>query len=109
MLSNERFSMFPSVSGFIISNSALVAALTFFTVLFQILFPLLVWTKMKPLMVLAGLSLHLGIGILMGMYMFSLTMIVADLSLLSDRTFDQVLAYWVRCSVRISSFIRLPL
>lgn len=51
-------------------NSASAA----FTLLTEISFPFLVWTRMRPVMVAASLLLHTGIAILMGLSVFSLFM-----------------------------------
>lgn len=82
----EKFTWFPSLSHAIASNGVLVALLTYFTIAFQGAFPFLMWNeRLKPYLVLTGIMLHVGIAVVMGLVSFSLTMIIADLSLLSDR------------------------
>ncbi|MBX7106732.1 MAG: HTTM domain-containing protein [Gemmataceae bacterium] len=51
-----------------------MAGSALFTLLTEITFPYLVWTKMRPVMVAAAIVLHTGIAILMGLTVFQLFM-----------------------------------
>lgn len=84
----ERFSWFPSIAHAISANAVVVAALTYGTLAFQGIFPIVMWNqRSKPYFIVIGIMLHGSIAIFMGLVSFSLTMIVADLSLLSDQQF----------------------
>lgn len=92
----QRFLVFPSLSAALAANGLVVATLTYSTVLFQMVFPFLIWNRRtKPFFIAAGVTLHGGIAILLGLYAFSLTMIVAEVSLLSDQQFLWT-ARWLR-------------
>lgn len=84
----QHFAVFPVVSNFLAGNSLLVALATYGTVVFQMGFPFLMWDeRAKPFLISGAVALHTGIAILMGLMLFSATMIAADISLLSDRQF----------------------
>jgi antimicrobial peptide system SdpB family protein len=86
ILQSEHFRLIEPFSRYIAHNLILVAALNYLTLAFQIAFPLLMWNKqLKPYLVSTGIALHIGIATTMGLLSFSLTMVAADLSLLSDR------------------------
>ena len=53
-----------------------------FTLFAEIALPFLVWTRMRPIMVIMGCMLHAGIGIFMGLLVFSLTMMTMLLAYL---------------------------
>lgn len=53
-----------------------VVFFTFVTILFEIYFPVLVWVKkLKVPLLLIGISFHMGIGVLMGLWGFALVML----------------------------------
>ncbi len=54
--------------------AASAAGMVAFTLVMEIGLPILVWTKLRPYMVIGGLLLHLGIGLFMGLIVFSLFM-----------------------------------
>ena len=58
---------------FLLSYPVLSVGLTVFIVLFEIYFPVLVWTsKLRNLCLLAGLALHLGMALSLNLWFFSL-------------------------------------
>lgn len=84
----------PSLSHYIYLSAGLVALLTYSTVVFQMSFPFLMWNKrLKPIMFVAAFGFHMGIAVFMGLTMFSVTMIVADLSIFSDGFFERIRAF----------------
>ncbi len=86
VLKSEHFSLFSTMSGLVSDNAMVVAALTYFTLAFQMAFPFLMWNgRLKPYLVFVGVCLHVGIALTMGLVSFSVTMIAADISLLSDK------------------------
>src|SRR5205085_1009143 len=50
------------------------AMTTFFTIGVEVGLPFLVWTRMRPYVVVLGLLLHSGIAIFMGLTLFSMLM-----------------------------------
>lgn len=81
----QRFQFIPGLSAALAAHTGASAIATFLTLTFQMGFPFLMWTRRyKPYLIVAALATHLGIALIMGLITFSLTMIVADLSLLDD-------------------------
>ena len=61
---------------FLLSYPLLSVGLTVFIVLFEIYFPVLVWTsKLRKIALLSGLVLHLGMALSLNTYFFSLIML----------------------------------
>lgn len=101
----DRFMWFPNLAGGIAGNIVLVSILTYTTLIFQAAFPFLMWDRRyKPFMIAIGIGLHTGIGLLMGLLTFSATMIIADLSLLSDGQFAALGAFG-RAGIRLNELI----
>lgn len=70
--------------------SAIAGGLSVFTLMLEIGLPILVWTRLRPLMVIFAVMLHLGIAIIMGlavfsMYMFTLLLCYFPAKLIRDR------------------------
>lgn len=66
-------------------------ASVWFTLALEISLPFLVWTRMRPWVVAAALTLHAGIGVLMGLNVFELLMMVLLLSYLPGRVIRESL------------------
>ena len=63
---------------FLLAYPLLAGVLTAFTILFEIYFPVLVWVpKLRKMLLLAGLLLHIGIALALNIYFFSLIMLSA--------------------------------
>jgi hypothetical protein len=60
--------------------SVICAGVVLYTILLQLAFPFLVWTKARPLVVTGSILLHTGIATLMGLCVFSLYMCVLVLA-----------------------------
>lgn len=70
----------PALSHAIAGSSLLVLLLTYGTVLVEVAFPFTLFnTRLRTVMVLVMVSMHAGIGILLGLPYFALAMIAADL------------------------------
>ena len=66
------------------------------TIVWEVFFVVLVWSpRLRPLMLLAGVAMHLGIGAFLGMWTFGLIMIFAYLAFLDP---DVWRARWNRIS-----------
>jgi hypothetical protein len=58
-------------------NTILIKSITYFTIVFELAFPFLIWIKKcRKLMIVAGLALHIGIGIFMMLYSFQIMFIM---------------------------------
>jgi hypothetical protein len=71
---------------------AAINLLTVGTVMFEMLFPILIWNRrLRPLFIAAGLLLHFGIGKFLGMWTFGIAMQICYLSFLPPWVVDAVL------------------
>ncbi len=71
---------------FLLSLPLLAGVITAFTVLFEIYFPVLVWTKLKKILLILGLCFHTGIAICLNIYFFSLIMLSAYIVFIPPET-----------------------
>jgi antimicrobial peptide system SdpB family protein len=93
---SENFSPWPALNSLLVSNDLMVHLISWGSVAIQVLFPLFLlnrWTR--RLAVLGMIGMHAGIGIFLGLSVFSLAMVAADVIFLRDRTVDEALA-WLR-------------
>lgn len=71
---------------------AAINLLTVGTVMFEMLFPILIWNRrLRPLFIVTGLLLHLGIGKFLGMWTFGIAMQICYLSFLPPSVVEKVL------------------
>lgn len=62
------------------------------TIVWEVFFPVLIWVRpLRPLWLFMGFFMHIGIGVLMGMWTFGLVMIFGHLSFWSPRFMRRVL------------------
>ncbi|WP_097981064.1 HTTM domain-containing protein [Streptomyces sp. f150] len=86
---------FPSLSHLVYENDFLVFSGTYVTVLFLVYFPLgILVPALRPWAAIMSIGFHLGIGLLMGLTGFALTMVACDLVFLS-RGLDEAVTYGV--------------
>ncbi|GAB3558892.1 HTTM domain-containing protein [Spelaeicoccus albus] len=100
----DKFMPWPWVNDLLVSGGFMVGVVTYFSVFIQIFFPLLLlvrWTRVIGL--LGILAMHVGIGLFMGLGLFSLTMVAADVIFISDRTYAAV-ERW--CAPRVVRLLR---
>lgn len=80
----HEFSL-PPFSTAIYMNVFLVTMATYATMIFETAFPFLMWVKAARLPLYVGaILLHSGIGVIMGLPLFSAAMVVVDLIVLGD-------------------------
>ena len=61
----------------------LVNAMTLLSLFWELLYPALIWPRLtRPIMLVAAVMVHLGIGLCMGMMEFGLVMLVANMAFL---------------------------
>ncbi|MDQ6753167.1 MAG: HTTM domain-containing protein [Actinomycetota bacterium] len=93
---SENFSPWPDLNHLLVSNDLMVHLISWGSVAIQILFPLLLLTRWtRRLAVLGMICMHAGIGIFLGLSVFSLAMVAADVIYLRDSTMDSI-AGWFR-------------
>ena len=93
---SENFSPWPALNHLLVSNDIMVHLISWGSVAIQIVFPLLLLTRWtRRLAVLGMICMHAGIGVFLGLSVFSLAMVAADVIYLRDATMDSIVA-WVR-------------
>jgi hypothetical protein len=76
----EWLSAWPELAGFLTASSVIVLFMTYATVMLQVAFPIsLINRRVKNVLLCFLVAQHIGIGLLMGLPYFSLTIIAADL------------------------------
>lgn len=96
VLHTDWFRVWPGLSDFVASHALPMAVLAYVTVFAQIGFPFLALSRRPKYVVLATLlAMHVGIGLLLGLPVFSLVMIVGDAVFLPD-AFWRAAARYVR-------------
>ena len=92
-LQTARFGTWPVLSDLVTAWGPMVVAATWGSIILQVAFPLMLLTRPTRLLGLVGiLSFHIGIGVLMGLPWFSLTMIAIDSIFIRDRTWARLSA-----------------
>ena len=81
------YAAFPTLNGMLSNHVFIVFVATYGTVYLQLFFPFLLLTRPTRILALAGIiGMHVGIGILLALPFFSLSMIAADMVFLRDQT-----------------------
>jgi len=90
-LQTKPFGTWPVLSDLVTAWGPGVAIVTWGSLLFQIAFPFLLFSRYTKIVALVGiLGFHIGIGVLMGLPWFSLTMIAVDAIFIRSRSFKRV-------------------
>jgi hypothetical protein len=84
ILRTAEFNLSP-LAHYFYDSGAVVTLLTWFTIVFQMAWPFLIWNRRaKPFVFLGALTLHSMIGYFMGLVWFSFVMISAELAIFDD-------------------------
>ncbi|WP_166644206.1 HTTM domain-containing protein [Leucobacter luti] len=84
-LATDRFGSWPWISELLTANASMVAVLTWSSILLQLAFPFMLLSAPTRRFALVGIwCFHVGIGVLMGLPWFSLTMIAVDFIFVRD-------------------------
>lgn len=87
----DSLSPWPAINDLLVGNGVLVNFVTYFAVFIQLFFPFLLLTRWTRVIALVGIvSMHAGIGILMGLPLFSMAMMAADGIFIRDATYAKV-------------------
>lgn len=100
-LASDRFNIWPWLNEMLYSNGVMVGLVTFFSVAIQIAFPLMLLQRWTRIIGLLGISaMHLMIGVVMGLGLFSLAMVAADVIFIRNRSYQwaerKLRAIWAR-------------
>jgi hypothetical protein len=85
VLNLDMFQPWPALSHMLESQQMLLAVVSYLTVLLQVAFPFVLFSRLKYVLVAMLFGMHLGIAVLLGLPLFSGAMIVADAVFLPDR------------------------
>jgi hypothetical protein len=113
VLSLFEFQPFPELSQLFYGNELLVVSATYMAVFIQLLFPaLMLNTVTRRVELIAVMSMHVGVGVLMGLPFMSLIMITTDLLFVRDSTYaraaDLVIAFATRARLAVLPVSRQP-
>lgn len=90
-LSLEQFQLFPAVSELLWQATPVIHVATWLALGVQLLFPVLVlWRPTRTAAVVLITAMHLGIGLLLGLWPFSLAMIALDLLIVRDASWTRI-------------------
>lgn len=94
--------LLPGISERIYENATLVVLFTYATWVFQLAFPFAIGMRreIRVLTLAIALAFHVSIAVVMGLPVFALLMIAADLALLSDGDYVWLVALWHRCAAK---------
>jgi hypothetical protein len=88
VLQVKEYQAWPSLSQFIYMNSITITLFAYLTVFVEVAFPFLMLHRVsRRIGLVAIMGMHVGIGVLMGLPFFSLTMIVTDMLFIRDATY----------------------
>jgi hypothetical protein len=96
VVDNSLFRPWPALSAMVDSNPLLVAAASYLTVLLQVAFPFVLFSRLKYVVLAMLMGMHLVIAVLMGLPLFSGAMIIADAVFLPDRFYRFLGQAWHR-------------
>jgi hypothetical protein len=85
VLNLDLFQPWPALSHMVDNQQMLLAIVSYLTVLLQVAFPFVLFSRLKYVLVAMLFGMHLGIAVLLGLPLFSGAMIVADAVFLPDR------------------------
>ncbi|WP_369030270.1 HTTM domain-containing protein [Streptomyces adonidis] len=96
VLNLDLFRPWPELSLMADEHDLLIALACYLTVLLQVAFPFVLFGRLKYPVLTMLLGMHLGIGVLMGLPLFSGAMIIADAVFLPDRFYLALGRLWRR-------------
>jgi hypothetical protein len=91
----------PALSHIIDRNLILVAIASYLTVLLQVALPFVLFSRLKYIVLTMLIGMHVAIAVVMGLPLFSATMIIADAVFLPDRFYRHVERLVRRFRVRV--------
>lgn len=100
VLNLELFRPWPELSRIADEYTVLIAIVGYMTVLLQVAFPFVLFGRLKYPVLALLLGMHIGIGVLMGLPLFSGAMIIADAAFLPDRFYTALPRLWRRAAQR---------
>ena len=99
VLNLSLFQPWPALSAVADSHPMMITVSAYLTVLVQVAFPFALFGRLKYVILSMLICMHLGIAVLMGLPLFSGSMLIADAVFLSDR-------FYVHVGHRVRRFAR---
>jgi hypothetical protein len=99
----DLFRPWPALSALVDSHPLFIAAASYLTVLIQVAFPFALFSRLKYVILVLLLGMHIGIAVLMGLPLFSGAMIVADAAFIPDRFYRSAAHLCRRAATRVIS------
>jgi hypothetical protein len=87
------------------TNPWLVTIATYGSMLYELLFPTAIISRIKLPWLLFGMIFHIGIAVIMGMVSFAIVMMGLDLFLISDQEYVQI---WQQGQLFLANLARMP-
>ncbi|SDO52828.1 HTTM domain-containing protein [Actinacidiphila guanduensis] len=97
----DLFRPWPALSALADHYPLVLAAVGYLTVLIQVAFPFVLFSRFKYVVLAMLLGMHLGIAVFMGLPLFSAAMIVADAAFLPDRFYLAAARWCGRAVTRV--------
>jgi hypothetical protein len=88
------------------TNPWLVTIVTYGTIIFEVMFPTAIISRIKIPWLVCGVLMHIGIAVIMGMIPFATIMSGLDLFLISDQEYVQI---WQQGQLFLTSLARIPI
>lgn len=90
----DNFMLYPAINEILWQSSLVIYVATFLALWVQTLFPLLLlWRPTRIFALVSLIFMHLGIGLLLGLWPFSLAMIALDMLFIRDSTWNSLVAW----------------
>lgn len=90
----DNFMLYPAINELLWQSSLVIYVTTFLALWVQTLFPLFIlWRPTRIFVLVTLIFMHLGIGLLLGLWPFSLAMIALDMLFIRDVTWTKVFAF----------------
>lgn len=94
VLNSDLFRPWPALSDLMDGHHVMIAIAGYLTVLVQVAFPFSLFSKLKYVLLVILIGMHLGIAVVVGLPMFSAVMILGDAVFLPDRFFLFLSRQW---------------
>lgn len=92
----DNFMLYPALNELLWQLTQLIQVATFISLWVQTLFVVFIlWRPTRIFVLVSLIFMHLGIGLLLGLWIFSLVMIALDMLFIRDKTWNTILE-WTR-------------
>lgn len=101
----DNFMLYPALNELIWQSTQFIQIATFISLWVQTLFVVLIlWRPTRIFTLVSLIFMHLGIGLLLGLWTFSLVMIALDMLFIRDKTWSAILG-WIK-GTKLYGYVR---